>query len=292
MKKRLLYGAHMSVAGGFDQAVLAGESINCTTIQIFTKSNRQWKGKPITEHEITQFQQALKNSSIDPVVAHSSYLINIGSPNNEITEKSIIAVLDELQRCALLQIPFLVLHPGSRINQSIDQCLETIIKNLDIILSQDKGITTILLEIMAGQGSTVCYNFEQLAHIIKTIRHKKRIGVCFDTCHAWAAGYDFSNKEKYELMWQQFDTIIGLDKLKIIHMNDSKSGCGSFVDRHETIGKGSIGFEAFSLIMNDERFFDVPKILETPKESLEDDVRNMNALKATLTAATRKKLGE
>lgn len=281
----------MSIAGGYDQAVYAGQSIGCTTIQIFTKSNRQWTGKPITPTEIDKFRQALEQTTIDPVVAHSSYLINIGSPNKNIQEKSIQSLSDELQRCHLLKIPYLVIHPGSHLGHPIEECLTTIAQNLNHILATDHGSTMILLELMSGQGSTVCSTFEQLAYVYNKINNEKRIGICFDTCHAWAAGYDFSNTKKYNLMWQQFDDLIGIDKLKIIHINDSKNPCGSKVDRHETIGKGMIGLKTFGYIMNDERFFNVPKILETPKESIQDDQYNMNILKETLTASIRKKFG-
>lgn len=292
MKKRLLLGAHMSIAGGFHQAIHAGQSIHCTTIQIFTKSNRQWASKKITDAEIEKFQHSLKASSIEQIVAHSSYLINIGSPNKETEQKSVQALADELQRCQSLQIPYLVVHPGSHLEGPIEHCLETIARNINIILNEHRGSTMILIELMAGQGTTVGNTFEQLASIRDQINDKNRIGICFDTCHAWSSGYDFSNSKKYDSMWQKFDDTIGIQNLKVIHMNDSKALCGSHVDRHESIGKGHIGIKAFGYIMNDERFFDIPKILETPKTSLADDLLNMNVLKATLTPSTRKTLIE
>lgn len=289
-KSQLLLGAHMSISGGFEKAIEQGISIGCTTIQLFTKSNRQWHAKAITKAEADAFRAAVKESNIDPVIAHATYLINIGSPDSAIEKKSIKAVIDELERCHLLGIPYLVLHPGSHVQTDEELCLERIAKNLDIILEADTGHTKILLEVMAGQGSTVCYAFEQIATVHKLTHHKKRIGVCFDTCHAFAAGYDFSTHAKYEAMWDKFEKVIGLEHLKAIHVNDSKKELGSHVDRHEDIGKGNIGLEAFRLLFNDPRFFDIPKVLETPKEDLADDARNMHTIKKLLSDQTRKKL--
>lgn len=282
---QLLLGAHMSVAGGFDKAVLAGASIGCSTIQIFTKSNRQWSAKKLSDSEIDIYKKTLNKTAINPIIAHTAYLINIGSPNKDIEKKSIASLAEEIERCNQLSIPYLVLHPGSYINGNKHDCLERIIENLNTVI-QKKDTTLILLELMAGQGSTVCSTFEELEYIYKRIDNKKQVGICFDTCHAWAAGYDFSTTHTYESMWRHFDEIIGLKNLKVIHVNDSKNTRGSHLDRHETIGKGTIGLEAFKMIMNDMNLFDIPKILETPKNSLEDDIYNMNVLKNLLTATT------
>ena len=280
----------MSIAKGFDQAVYEANSIGCTSMQIFTKSNRQWAAKKIAPQKIENFHHAIITSLMGPVIAHCSYLINIGSANSEIEQKSVSALIDELQRCQLLQIPFLVVHPGSHLGQSVEQCLDKVVRNLNIIINESSQVTIILLELMSGQGSTICSSFEQLAYVYQQIQDKERVRICFDTCHAWAAGYDFSSLKKYELMWQQFDDAIGINKIKVIHMNDSKTICGSLIDRHEAIGKGKIGIPAFGYIMNDNRFFDVPKIVETPKKSIKDDIHNMNILKEILTDSTRKKL--
>lgn len=290
---RLLLGGHMSIAGGFEQAVIRGESIGCTAIQIFTKSNRQWQAKEITQDAINLFEQTLKNSPISQsnVVTHATYLINIGSPDKEIGHKSAVALAEELNRCHQLGIPYLVLHPGSHVDSGEQACLERIAHNLDKILTHDTGKTTILLENMAGQGSTVGYTFDQLATIRSGVSHKKRIGFCFDTCHAFASGYNFRTPTTYKAMWEQFDAIIGLEHLKAIHLNDSKKELGSRVDRHEEIGKGMLGLEPFKLLFNDPRFFDIPKILETPKDTLEDYAHNMKVLKNLISHENRAILG-
>jgi deoxyribonuclease-4 len=205
--------------------------------------------------------------------------------------KSIEAVKEELGRCAQLDIPYLVLHPGSKLNADENSALEQIASSLDSILEASDGQTMILLEIMAGQGSSICYTFEQLGQVIRSAKHKRRLGVCFDTCHAFAAGYDFSTPKGYEEMWKHFDKTIGLNNLKAIHLNDSKKESGSRVDRHEEIGEGKIGMKAFELLMNDENLFDVPKVLETPKDDLKDYAKNMKALEALLSKKNRELLG-
>lgn len=288
---RLLLGAHMSVAGGMEKAFERGESIGCTTMQIFSKSNRQWKARPITSDEAQAFREAQKKSGIKPVMVHATYLINLAAPEKDALHKSIQAVKEELERCAQLNIPYLVLHPGSRLHSDEQTALSQIAASLDSILEASDDSTMILIEIMAGQGSSVCYTFEQIAQVINLAKHKRRIGVCFDTCHAFAAGYDFSTSKGYEAMWDHFDKTIGLNNLKAIHLNDSKKEVGSRVDRHEEIGEGKIGIKAFELLMNDERFFDVPKVLETPQDTIEDYAKNMAVLKKLLSKKNRDLLG-
>ncbi len=289
-KHSLLFGAHISIAGGIHLAIERGESIGCTAIQIFTKSNRQWSAKKITDKEIELFKDAIKKSSIQSVITHATYLINIGSPNKATSEKSITALRKELERCDQLGIPYLILHPGSHLGTGEEECLQRISDNLNDIFDQTPGKTKILLETMAGQGSNVCYQFEHIAHIYSTSSFKKRLGVCFDTCHAFVAGYDFRTKKTYENMWKTFDKIIGIKQLKAIHINDSKKELGSRVDRHEDIGKGKLGLEPFKLLFNDERFFDIPKILETPKGDLKDDLRNMRTIKKLVSSKNRRTL--
>lgn len=287
----LLLGAHMSIAGGIDKALTRGESINCTCIQLFTKSNRQWSARDIPDNEIVSYKNTLKNSSIRAVVAHASYLINIGSPDETLSKKSVIALIQELHRCEILGIPYLVLHPGAHLTSSPEACLDLIAHNINYIFSHNPGKTMLLLENTAGQGSTVAYTFEQLARIYNQINQKKRIGFCFDTCHAFVAGYDFRTPKTYHALWELFDKILGFDHLKAIHINDSKKGLGSHIDRHEHIGKGALGLEAFSLLFNDERLFDIPKILETPKEDeLKEDSMNIETIKSLLTKKTKKML--
>jgi deoxyribonuclease IV len=289
-KPRLLIGAHISIAGGFDQAVARAESIHCTALQIFTKSNRQWNSASIPEHEIDTFKNALQRSSIKKVIAHASYLINIGSPHVDVHKKSVNALKDELLRCTLLGIPYLVLHPGSSLTMPLDACLKLIAKSIDSVLQETPSDTMILLETMAGQGSTVCYTFEQLATLYNLCSRRNRIGICLDTCHIFAAGYDLRNSDTYQRTWEQFDSLVGLGNLHAIHVNDSKKELGSRVDRHEHIGKGKIGLEGFKLLLNDERLFDIPKILETPKSTLADDSQNLDLLRSMLTASTKTKL--
>lgn len=286
-KPSLLLGAHMSIAGGLEKAIERGESIGCTAIQIFSKSNRQWAAKEITKQEAEHFKSVWKSSSIKYVVAHATYLINIGSPEKLTCSKSVKALSLELMRCEQLNIPYLVLHPGSHLKTSEQECLKRIADNLNEIFESTRGKTKILLETMPGQGSMVCYSFEQIATLLDLSSFKQRLGVCFDTCHAFVAGYDFRTKETYDMMWKTFNSIIGLDYLKVIHINDSKKDLGSYVDRHENIGKGKLGLDAFRLLCNDKRFFDIPKILETPKTTLADDAKNMAALKSLLSTATR-----
>ena len=290
-QRSLLLGAHMSVEGGFEKAIQRGESINCNTIQIFTKSNRQWNAKPISDEQAKLFKQAHQESLIGPIVAHGTYLINIGSADQELSHKSAQAVIMELERCDQLGIHYFVLHPGSSVNATEAQCLQRISDNLNDILSKTKSKTILLLENMAGQGSVVCHKFEQLKTIHDQLEFKNRVGYCFDTCHAFAAGYDFRTTATYERMWKEFDDILGISNLKAIHINDSKKELGSRVDRHEEIGKGQLGLEAFSLLFNDERFYDIPKILETPKDDLSDYAHNMEVIKGLISSHTKKQLG-
>ena len=288
MKKQhsLLLGAHMSIASGIHLAIERGESIGCTAIQIFTKSNRQWKAKSLTNEEVDTFKNTWKQSSIQSVVTHATYLLNIGSPDKDLEKKSVEALTMELERSASLDIPYLVLHPGSHSKTDEESCIERISNNLNKILKKVPHIT-ILLETMAGQGTNVGYKFEHLAEIIKQSDFKRQLGVCFDTCHAFVAGYDFRTEKTYKTMWEQFDKIVGLNKLKAIHLNDSKTEIGSRVDRHTDIGKGKIGLKAFELLINDPNFFDIPKILETPKDDLSDDKRNMETMIKLLSRKTK-----
>lgn len=286
-QKTLLLGAHMSVAGGYEKALIRGESIGCTAIQIFTKSNRQWYAKPIQADEALLFKKTLEQSTIRSVVAHASYLINLASSQKATEQKAIKALADELDRCELLGIKALVLHPGSCGTLTKEEGIKQISINLDKALEQTTSSTMVLLENMAGQGSAIGSTFEELAFIRTNIHHKKRVGFCFDTCHAFAAGYDISTQESYHNVWKSFDALIGLEHLKAIHLNDSKQKLNSNLDRHEDIGKGHIGLSGFEYIINDPALIAIPKILETPKEDLEDDYKNLQVLKELLHAKTR-----
>lgn len=292
---RLLLGAHMSIAGGFEKALERGESIGCTTIQIFTKSNRQWLAKPITTDDAQLFRSAHRTSNIDPIVAHASYLINCAAAQEDLYSKSITALVDELERCEMLDIPYLVLHPGASTNQSKEQALMRLSRALDRAFELAQSKTMILLETMAGQGSSLCSTFEEIAQAIKLSNHKKRLGICVDTCHLFAAGYDISSPGEYEHVWRTFNKTLGLEHLKVIHLNDSLKALNSNVDRHADIGKGLLGTKAFELLMNDERFLHIPKILETPQTSdhIEQDYRkNMDLLESLIGEKMRDILKE
>lgn len=289
-KHKLLLGAHMSIAGGLEKAFIRAASIGCTTLQIFTKSNRQWAFQEPTTEERVLFTKTKKETGITSIIAHASYLINMGSPDSDIHKKSVIAATKELQVCEDLEIPYLVMHPGSYTTGTPDQAIAAIAQGIEKILHHVPGHSMILLETMAGQGTTVGKTFKELAAIRELISQKNRVGICLDTCHVFAAGYDISKPEGYDALWKDFHHAIGLSHLKAIHMNDSKKECASHVDRHEDIGKGEIGLEGFRLLMNDERFFSIPKILETPKTDLEDDARNMTTLKRLLSDKAKREL--
>lgn len=267
MTKEILVGSHISSAGELHLAFARGESIGCTVMQIFTKSSRQWFAKKLKDCEIEAFRNASKKSSIKIVVSHAGYLINIASKNPDVIKKSVKSLIDEINLCESLQIPYLVLHPGSHVGGGEEKGMELIAQNLDIALDAVPGKSMILLENMAGQGTNIGYKFEQLQNIIDLCKHKKRLGVCFDTCHAFAAGYDISNHETYKETFRLFDKIIGLEKLKAIHVNNSAGAIGSKVDRHAPLTDGKIPLELFNLLMNDKNLTDIPKILETPSDS-------------------------
>jgi len=269
----MLLGAHMSIAGGAFNAILEGERLGCTTIQIFTKSSNQWKAKKLTDEELERFRAEQKRTGIKPVIAHDSYLINLGSPDAALVQKSREAFLHEMERCDLLNIPYLVTHPGAHVGQGEEWGLKRIAESIDWVHERNDDFkVNIALEVTAGQGSSLGYKFEHLTTIIEHARHPERIKVCIDTCHIFAAGYDISTDEGYHKTISEFDRIIGLKSLVAIHLNDSKKPLGSHVDRHEHIGKGQIGEKPFGFFLRDKRFAKIPKLLETPKENEMDRV--------------------
>ena len=260
-----LLGAHVSISGGIYKAPPRGKDIGCDAIQIFSKNQMQWTAKPLTIQEAEKFKKELVVNDIKDTVIHTSYLINIGSPDKEKLEKSRNALIDEFERAMLLGIPYIVLHPGSHMGKGEELGLDIVAESINYIFDITKGNNTmLLLETTAGQGSNLGYKFEQIAYLIEKTKDKDRIGVCFDTCHIFAAGYDIRTKEAYEKTIREFDKIIGIPNLKAIHLNDSKNDIGTRKDRHEHIGKGYIGLSAFEFIVNDERFANIPMILETP----------------------------
>ncbi len=280
----VLLGAHMSIAGGVHTAVERGESIGCTAIQMFVKNNNQWKGKPLPDAEIAEFKTLLAQSHIGPVVVHDTYLINLCAKDKKILRKSRTALKDELDRCEILGVPYLNFHPGAHVGQGEKDGMKIVAESLDIVHEQTKGYRVLsVVETTAGQGTAIGHRFEQIRNIIDAVEDKSRLAVCVDTCHVFAAGYDIGSEAGYEQTFREFDDIIGLEKLAAFHINDSKRELGSHVDRHEHIGKGKIGIEGFRLLMNDERFRTIPKVLETDKgPEMTEDVENMNLLKSLL----------
>ncbi len=267
MKQEPLVGCHVSIAGGVHNAFARAESVGCTTFQIFTKSNRVWFEKKLSDQAIENFKQAAGASTIKSVVVHTGYLINLGSGKKETAELSANALLDEIRRCEHLGLHDLVLHPGSHVGMGEEKSITQIAQYLDSVLERSEGRVTIVLELMAGQGTSVASSFEQLHQIRSLCHHKKLIAYCLDTCHACAAGYDIVSADGYQAMMQQWDKILGFEHLKVIHLNDSKCKVGSHVDRHAPLGEGFIPLDIFAEIMNDRRLSDVPKILETPSDA-------------------------
>lgn len=262
----LKLGAHMSIAGGFNKAVERAHSVDSDALQIFTKNQNQWKARDLVDDEIERFTECCTSCSIAPVVAHDSYLINLASPKDDLWEKSIEAFRVELERCERLGIPFLVTHPGAHTGSGTEAGIQRVVEALDRVHAELPGYTVrTLLETTAGQGTTLGATFEELAAIIGGVQAPERLGVCFDTCHVFVAGYDLRTPEAYAETMTQFDTTVGLDQLEVFHFNDALKELGSRRDRHALIGKGFIGPAGFWNIMNDERFEGRPALLETEK---------------------------
>ena len=276
----LLIGAHESIAGGIHTAFDRAATVGCTALQVFTKSNNQWRAKPLTDEDIANYKTAASESRVRSVVAHDCYLINLAAGDKSILKKSREAFLDELQRCHLLGIPYLNFHPGAHVGAGEQEGIKRIIESLDWAHGRTAGCTVkSVLETTAGQGTNLGYRFEQLRTIIDRVDDPDRMGVCIDTCHIFAAGYDISTEEGYEKTLKEFDEIIGIPRLAAIHTNDSKKPLGSRVDRHEHIGRGMIGKTGFRCLMKDQRLSNIPKILETPKgEDLKEDKMNLALL--------------
>lgn len=259
-------GAHVSAAGGVENAPLRADEIGARAFALFTKNQRQWEGPSLSEENIEGFRKNCEELgySMDHVMPHDSYLINLGHPEKNKLQKSRDAFLDEMRRCEQLGIKLLNFHPGSHLSKhSPQECLKTIAESVNWALEKTEGVTAVI-ENTAGQGTNMGFEFEQLAEIIDQVEDKSRVGVCIDTCHAFAAGYDISTGDGFRKTFQEFEQTVGFNYLKGMHLNDSKRELGSKVDRHESIGQGEIGLDGFRLIMQDERFDDMPMILETP----------------------------
>ena len=279
-----LLGAHMSIAGGLHQAFTRIRKVKGEALQIFLSNQRQWKTPPLTSEMIEDFSLQWQKNKQMVVAAHDSYLINLAAPDQIIAEKSVAAFADELHRAATLGIPFLITHPGSHRGVGVEGGLERFAANLDRAITQSKTSTVmVLIENTAGQGTNLGSTFEEIASILNESEYGEGLGVCFDTSHAFAAGYDIRTRITYEDTFSKFDQIIGLERLKFFHINDSKRPLGSRVDRHQHIGKGEIGLAGFRLLLNDPRFQQHPMVLETPKgKDLKEDKKNLRVLRSLI----------
>ncbi len=283
-----LVGAHMSIAGGVSKSFARGEAASCRTMQIFTKNANQWKANPLVEEEVEAFRKERKRSGITPVVAHDSYLINIASPEGKKRGMSKRALLEEVERVEALGIEYLVMHPGAHMGAGEEEGIRTIIASLNEIHRKTEGYRMkILLETTAGQGTNLGYRFEQIEAMIDGVDDPDRLGVCMDTCHIFAAGYDLRTEEGYEKTIKELFARFGRKKILCVHVNDSLKPFESRVDRHAHIGEGEIGREGFRYLMQDPRFAKVPKILETPKGGkMEMDLINLGLLRRFATGKT------
>ncbi len=263
-------GAHVSAAGGVENTPLNAAKIGARAFALFTKNQRQWKAKPLSAKNIDQFKENCAAAGFAPehILPHDSYLINLGHPDNAGLEKSRAAFLDEMQRCEQLGLKFLNFHPGSHLKKiDPDDCLARIAESINLALAETSGVTAVI-ENTAGQGTNLGFKFEQLAAMIDGVADKTRVGVCLDTCHTYSAGYDIKTTAGFASVMAEFDAVVGQKYLRAMHLNDSKKDHGSRVDRHNSLGKGTLGLEPFQFIMNDPRFDDIPLIMETPDDSL------------------------
>lgn len=260
-----LLGAHVPTTGGLSTAAENGRAIGADTIQVFTRNQVQWKSKPIAADEAVAFKQAIAASGVRIVLSHGSYLVNLASPDPATLKKSRDAFVAELERCHALGVAYLVFHPGAHMGAGEDAGVAAVVASLDHALERAEGLAVMaLVEVTAGQGSYVGHRFEHIAAILDRVKRPERLGVCLDTCHLLAAGYDIARPDGYEETLASFDRIVGLRRLKAVHLNDAKKGLGSKLDRHEAIGAGFLGLETFRRLMNDPRFEELPMVLETP----------------------------
>jgi deoxyribonuclease-4 len=283
-RSEILLGAHMSIGGGVHTAIERGRSIKCTAIQMFVKNNMQWFARPLEREEIRAFLKHRQRGELLSIFAHANYLINLAATNPQFHANSIRALSEELMRADQLELPFLVLHPGAHLGAGEEAGLEKIVASINRVFRKiPKVKTRIALETTAGQGSCLGHRFEQIAYITDNVREPERLSVCLDTAHVFAAGYDIGSEVEIKKTFREFDRVIGFDRLAAIHVNDSKTTRGSRVDRHQHIGKGQIGLDAFRFIMRDRRFRKIPKVLETPKgKDLLEDVANLKTLRTLI----------
>lgn len=282
-------GAHMSISGGIHLAPGRGVEVGCGVIQVFTQNSNQWRGKLVSDSDAILFREKWLESGLHEVVSHDIYLVNLASAPGEVREKSLAAFREEMERCSRLGIGKIVMHPGAHLGEGEDVGIKRICEAFDRLIEQVPDYTgKILLETTAGQGTNVGYRFEQLRAIMDGTSYPERFAVCYDTCHTFAAGYDITTPEGYKKIFEEFDRTIGLDRLHCFHVNDSKKGLNSRVDRHEHIGHGAMGLEGFRQLVNDPRFSLVPKVLETPKgDNNEMDEINLKTLRGLVGTESR-----
>jgi deoxyribonuclease-4 len=280
----LRLGAHESIAGGLYKAFGRAQSAGCEAVQVFVKPNRQWAVKPLTEEDVARFRARGEETGIRPVVGHASYLLNLATPDEALWTKSRDMLVVELERCEALGVPYLVLHPGSHVGTGEEAGLARVARALGEVHAATPGFgVEVLLENTAGQGSGLGHRFEHLAWLMEHAPEGERLGVCFDTCHAFAAGYELRTPEGYAATIEEFERVVGLERLKAIHLNDSKGDLGNRKDRHEHIGQGHIGLEGFRHVLNDSRLAGLPGLLETPKgQDLAEDRQNLAVLRGLL----------
>ncbi len=286
-------GAHMSIAGGVDQAVLRGVQVGCEAIQIFTKSPNRWAPRPLADDEVARFRQAQAETGIEPIFAHDSYLVNVASPDPALWEKSLADLLEEMEHCEALGLPWLVMHPGAHMGAGEEEGMRRIAHALDIIHERTPGYRTrILLETTAGAGTIVGERFANLRSLLGQVKVPERLGVCFDTCHVFAAGYELRTREGYEATMQELDEVVGLARVEAFHLNDSAGDRGTHLDRHEHIGQGHLGLDAFRWLLNDPRFADRPMVLETDKSAdMHEDVEDLARLRSLMEDDKPKRKG-
>jgi deoxyribonuclease-4 len=279
-----LLGAHMSITGGVHQALYRGQQVGCNAVQVFTRASRQWQAQPYTADEITAFQEARQATGMRTVIAHDSYLLNLGTPDAALWEKSVRAFIADMERCEALGIGALIAHPGAHMGAGEEAGLANVARALDTIHAACAGFRVhITLEITAGQGTCLGHCFEHMRRLLELVQDSNRLRFCFDTQHAFAAGYDLRTDDGYAHTFAEFDRLIGLERLAAFHLNDAKTGLGSRVDRHAHIGKGLLGAQTFRRLMQDRRFWGLPMCLETPKsKDLHEDQEALQLLRTFL----------
>jgi deoxyribonuclease IV len=285
-----LFGAHTSIAGGCHNALQTAHVHDCETVQLFTKNSNQWNAKPLTDDDIATFRRTLEETGLQFPTGHDSYLINLASPDDGLWRKSVEAFVVEVQRAEALGLSYLVMHPGSPTDGKEKAGLRRVAKALDEVHKRCPNFKLkVLLETTAGQGNCLGHRFEHLTRLLELVKKPERLGVCFDTCHVFAAGYSLAPRPVYEATMADFDRIVGLDLLRVFHINDSQKPLGSRVDRHAHLGQGCLGLEPFKLLVNDPRFHDRPMILETPKEDGDNDDMDTTNLQILRNLAAKAK---